>query len=380
MPKYTPNYRIPYPTAGDPIAQGASQMEALALKVDSTMKTVNGVQGPQGPAGRDGEPGPQGPQGPKGDPGPPGVAETPWTNVAKARGVTGTARVRRIGSRVELEVANLSGSATTLGTIPTGFRPTTPIAVPVYLNGGANLGLIRVQPTGVIDAGPQITPSYAAAQATWQRTGAESWLTTNAMPSSATVPEVITITGPQGPQGPKGDKGDRGPTGPQGPKGADGKDGRDAEPVPSWNTSGVQIRDNGAVGLGTGGRFHQRWRVDRGVFELWFDIKWGSRGQTSAGGPLKLLLPVASAPTIESVGSASIWLQQPAFMMSSNPIVPAASNIMYFPINRNGADTRESYLQIWDGKNTSKTGIPYNPDFMIDGNLSHLKGHIRFAT
>lgn len=40
MTQYTSNYAIPYPTSGDPVHLGASQMEALAKKVDTTMKTV----------------------------------------------------------------------------------------------------------------------------------------------------------------------------------------------------------------------------------------------------------------------------------------------------------------------------------------------------
>ena len=54
MPQYTPNYKIPYPTAGDPIHQGAAQMEALAKKVDSTMIGVSGIPGPAGPQGPQG--------------------------------------------------------------------------------------------------------------------------------------------------------------------------------------------------------------------------------------------------------------------------------------------------------------------------------------
>lgn len=72
MPRYTPNYRIPYPVDGDPIWQGAQQMQALALTVDKTMTGVSGIPGPEGPAGPQGSQGPKGPAGPKGDTGPAG--------------------------------------------------------------------------------------------------------------------------------------------------------------------------------------------------------------------------------------------------------------------------------------------------------------------
>lgn len=90
MPRYTPNYRIPYPVDGDPIWQGAQQMQALALTVDKTMKGVSGVPGPagpKGPQGIQGPPGPTGPTGPKGatgDRGPQGS-----TGPAGERGPTG---------------------------------------------------------------------------------------------------------------------------------------------------------------------------------------------------------------------------------------------------------------------------------------------------
>jgi len=46
MPGYTSNYSIPYPLDGDPVYQGAAQMEALAKKVDATMIDVDGQPGP----------------------------------------------------------------------------------------------------------------------------------------------------------------------------------------------------------------------------------------------------------------------------------------------------------------------------------------------
>lgn len=41
MPQYTPRYSIPYPTTGDPVYLGASQMEALAKTVDTTLANVS---------------------------------------------------------------------------------------------------------------------------------------------------------------------------------------------------------------------------------------------------------------------------------------------------------------------------------------------------
>lgn len=46
MPQYTDNYQIPYPTDGDPIYLGASQMEALARKVDALLAGHSGIPDP----------------------------------------------------------------------------------------------------------------------------------------------------------------------------------------------------------------------------------------------------------------------------------------------------------------------------------------------
>ena len=76
MPQYTKNYRIPYPVDGDPIYQGAAQMQALAETVDATMIGVSGKPGPQGPTGPAGPQGPAGPEGPRGPQGDPGTGFT----------------------------------------------------------------------------------------------------------------------------------------------------------------------------------------------------------------------------------------------------------------------------------------------------------------
>lgn len=153
MPNYTPNYRIPYPVAGDPVYLGAQQMEALAKKVDSTMTTVNGTQGPAGP------PGPQGIQGPAGPAGPPGADGTGFTLLGSR------------GSREELPGDAKPGDA--------------------YLVGGSVL-------------------VYSGTK--WEDVGA---IQGPAGPAGPPGPQGAT--GATGPQGATGARGPAGPTGPQGP-------------------------------------------------------------------------------------------------------------------------------------------------------------------
>ena len=259
MPRYTPNYKIPYPTAGDPIYLGAQQMADLALTVDKTMTGVSGIPGPAGPAGPQGIQGPAGPAGARGPAGPAG---------------------------------------------PAGER------------------------------GPQ------------------------------------GIQGPAGPQGPAGAKGDTGPIGPQGPAGVD-------TPVTPWSTTGITLMDDGSVNPGIGGGFEYRWRVDRGIFQCYFDIRWGTR-PGSRGGSLRLLLPQAPAYGMEAVGVGSYWSAGGNFGMVVNPTVEPGRNTCYFLVHKNGGDNTQARFRIWDGRSTSGTGIPYNPGYILDASGSSLKGNISF--
>lgn len=153
MPRYTNNYNIPYPVAGDPIHLGASQMEALAKTVDETMINVSGIEGPRGPRG------PQGPEGPRGPEGPAGSG------------------------------LSLVGSLATAADLPSGdHEPGTAYLVQdtneVYVYSGSewvNVGSIQGPAGERGERGPQ------------------------------------GLEGPRGPRGYKGDTGDTGPRGPAGP-------------------------------------------------------------------------------------------------------------------------------------------------------------------
>ena len=179
MPQYTDNYQIPYPTDGDPIYLGASQMEALAKKVDSTMIGVSGIPGPAGPQGPQGI---RGPAGPKGDTGPRGPA-----------GVDGTG-------------FTLLGSVDTTDDLPNDAAPGAAYLVGgvVYVWSGTaweNVGEIQGPAGPKGDAGP-------------------------AGPKGDTGPKGDAgPAGPKGDTGPKGDPGPEGPQGPTGPKGATGARG-----------------------------------------------------------------------------------------------------------------------------------------------------------
>ena len=212
MPQYTKNYKIPYPVDGDPIYQGAAQMQALAEKVDATMIGVSGKPGPAGPTG------PAGPQGPRGAIGPAGPAgpEGP-------RGATGLK-----GPQGDTGPKGDTGPAGPQG--PTGPKGAT----------GA--------PGETGPAGPQGDPGTGFTLKGKKSSTAE--LPKNAAPGDAYLvsgevmvwsgsawENVGQIQGPAGPEGPKGPqgpagpkgatgtKGDTGPAGPEGPRGPQGDPG-----------------------------------------------------------------------------------------------------------------------------------------------------------
>ena len=208
MPNYTNNYKIPYPIASDPIYLGASQMEALAKKVDSTMTSVNGVQGPAGPAGPQGI---QGPAGPKGDTGPAGP-QGPKGSTG-ARGATGPQGEQ--GPQGEPGSGfQLLGTVSSASSLPKSAKPgdayllTTDNTVHVWSGSSwSNVGKIQGPAGPKGDTGPAGPQGEQGPQGLKGSTGARG----------ATGPQ-----GEQGPQGPTGPAGERGPAGPAGPQGPQG--------------------------------------------------------------------------------------------------------------------------------------------------------------
>ncbi|WP_298694661.1 hypothetical protein [uncultured Corynebacterium sp.] len=176
MPRYTPNYRIPYPVDGDPIWQGAQQMQALALTVDKTMKGVSGVPGPAGPKGPQGIQGPPGPTGPAGPKGATGD-----------RGPQGT-------------------------TGPTGERGPIGERGPAGADGTGFTLLGTANSTSALPANPKPGDAYLVDNSVHVWSGT-SWS------------NVGSIQGPPGPAGERGPMGARGPAGPQGARGPTGPAG-----------------------------------------------------------------------------------------------------------------------------------------------------------
>ncbi|WP_284830029.1 hypothetical protein [Corynebacterium mastitidis] len=117
--------------------------------------------------------------------------------------------------------------------------------------------------------------------------------------------------------------------------------------------------------------------MDRGIFECFFDIRWGT-SPSSRGGALRILIPQTPAGSMEAVGMGSYWSAAGQFGMDIYPFVAIGGREIRFMTPRNGNLLLQSEFQIWDGRNVKDTGIPANPGFILDANGSSLKGNIRF--
>lgn len=333
MPGYTPRFKIPYPLDGDPIYLGASQMKALATRVDETMGAVEGgATGPRGPAGPAGPRGPEGPRGPAGPEGP--------------RGRDGTG-------------VSLKGTVASSSELPSGLGPG--------------------------DAGTAYLASDTGHMWTW--TGS-TWTDVGRIQGPA------GDRGPAGPEGPRGPAGERGPAGPAGARGPAGPQGPPGTPgeliVPKWEVINVQPKDevrNTALNMGTGGYARARGRILAGVKYIEFEMKWGTNPRSS-GGSVYFDLPAKwandgaanNALNIERMGlgkyhhpRAGDWYDWPC-----QPWIGAGGRRVYFLVPWYGAACTLRRFRIWDGRNGDNTGYPFiegrhmdEPGCMIQGTLSY---------
>lgn len=316
MPGYTPNYRIPYPVATDPIHLGHTQMKALADTVDATMKGVSGTPGPKGDKGDPGAPGIQGPPGTpgaKGDPGAPGKDGTSVT-------VTGT-----VPTAAELP--------TNLTEADRGAGYVTANDGHLHVWSGASFTDV-----GTVQ-GPKGDPGPRGEQG------------------------PPGIPGIQGPPGVKGDKGDKGDQGIQGPPGT--------LIIPTWTTITATMKgedNNGTVNFGSGGFLSVRGREFAGQKTIEVHAKWGT-GINTPPGSLYIDLPakwanVASNGQInmERVGTGKFFCPgQPAHDWFDWPLWPwlgPGSSRLYFLVPKAGNNPTLRRLRIWSGSSAAGNGYP----------------------
>lgn len=147
----------------------------------------------------------------------------------------------------------------------------------------------------------------------------------------------------------------------------------------SWSYGGVTVRDNGTINLGTGGALTSQWRVDRGMFQCYVDIKWG-RNPSSGGGPLKVRLPKINKARTTVYGYGAYWSEGDKFLMTLACEMKPNSQEGLLMVTRHGSATFLDAFQIWDGKNGSGTGHPANPGFVIDESGSGISFSISYPS
>lgn len=310
---------------------------------------IQGVKGDKGDAGTNGADGAQGIQGVKGDKGDKGDTGAQGIQGVKgdkgdagATGATGSTGLK--GDKGD------KGDAGADGTNGTGFLVQGTVATAGNLPGSAPLGhayIINADGTAV------------------QRL-ATGW--------SPPVP----FRGPQGVQGVQGERGLQGIQGQQGLQGAPGAAGSDYT-LPGWSSTGITFRDNGTINLGSGGFFRYRWRLDRGMFFLFYKVQWGNGG-SSSGGDIRMILPHSpnNSMGIEVSGSGLYYSNAGLYSMPALPSVLPGATEMLFWVPKSGSDTTQGKFRIWNGSNGSGTGIPYNPGYTLDASGSSLFGQISF--
>lgn len=331
---------------------------------------VGKIQGPTGPVGPQGESGPKGdpgtpgtpgltgpqgetgPPGPQGDPGPKGEKGDPG-----ADGIDGVTPSFKIGAVTKGD--NPSASITTQGTL-NSLNLVLPKGDPGPTGATGNSG-----PTG--PAGKDGISPYFGIGNVVKGTSASATIT-----GTQANPQLNLVL-------PKGDPGEQGPMGATGPRGPAGPAGQDLTAMP-FQTCYCSIRDNGGINLGSGGSQRYKYRDNGVVCELYFRITWGSV-PTSAGGSLRITnLPKRPNWSIgtEYYGHGSLWLQgaKPPIFFPMLPTIPMNIAEVRFFVPVNGGDTRHAEMRIWDGHNGVATGIPGNPDFMIDAQGSSITGSI----
>lgn len=316
-----------------------------------------GVQGDPGPKGDKGEPGQTGqpgPQGPRGDAGPKGDP-----------GDTGPAGV---SPQLKIGVVSKGDNPSATLTNQAGLYSLN-LVLPKGDKGDAG-------PTGATGTpGPPgkdgVTP-YFTIGSVQTDSRADATIT------GSTAAPVLNLRIPKGDPGEAGPRGPMGPTGPQGPTGPAGT----AYSPPGWSTARCTIQDDRVLNLGVGGSQTYRYRIDRGVCELYFRIEWG-RNPLSGGGPLRITgLPRNPDYSVCTgfYGTGSIWLNaaRPAAYFPIQAVMDGGRADIRFWVPVNAVDTRLAPMRIWDGRNGAATGVPANPDFAIDGAGSSLTGFISY--
>ena len=159
----------------------------------------------------------------------------------------------------------------------------------------------------------------------------------------------------------------------------------DGQRTVPWLTSTAVLQSGGgsaAVNLGSGGTQVLRHRIIDGDYEARFRFVWGSGG-SSAGGALKVPIPVTPAISGDATGMGRFYINRsPAADYAIFPAVSPGDLMMYFLAPYQLANVRLARAQIWDGSNSNGTTAIPQYSATAGGNIdvagTSLEGHIQF--
>lgn len=289
---------------------------------------LGALRGPQGKTGRTG---PQGPRGPKGDKGDKG--ETGKTGPVGARGPQGPPGVDGNDGRDGRD------------------------GVPLRVKG-------TVSSMDALPADAQVGDAYQLPDGRVVQRLETGW------------GEPVEFQGPRGPKGDRGEQGLRGQKGNPGERGQQGPPGRDSQPA-KWRTGQMTLQDDHPLNFGVGATRRFLHREDRGIWEIYWYIKWGDNPH-ARGGNLHIHLPKPAPESgMVAQGIGAYWNPSHNLWYPVYPRVRPGQDTISLPMPRNDSTSKIHHAKISAPDGRDRSGIPTNDGWYLDNPGSELWGHIR---
>ena len=188
--------------------------------------------------------------------------------------------------------------------------------------------------------------------------------------------EPVEFQGPRGPKGDRGEQGLRGQKGNTGERGQQGPPGRDSQPA-KWRTGQMTLRDDHPMNFGVGATRRFLHREDRGIWEIYWYIKWGDNPY-ARGGNLHIHLPKPAPESgMVAQGIGAYWNPSHNLWYPVYPRVRPGEDTIALPMPRNDSTSKIHHSKVSAPDGGNRSGTPTNDGWYLDNPGSELWGHIR---
>ena len=188
--------------------------------------------------------------------------------------------------------------------------------------------------------------------------------------------EPVEFQGPRGPKGDRGEQGLRGQKGNTGERGQQGPPGRDSQPA-KWRTGQMTLRDDHPLNFGVGATRRFLHREDRGIWEIYWYIKWGDNPH-ARGGNLHIRLPKPAPESgMVAQGIGAYWNPSHNLWYPVYPRVRPGEDMIALPMPRNDSTSKIHHAKVSAPDGGNRSGTPTNDGWYLDNPGSELWGHIR---